>query len=171
LRDELLHQLAHLTTRMDATNHNRPDDRAEIEAPPKLVAALQRLQFRRVFVPPTLDEAILSAAQRRLGRSPRATWSWFRFRLVWSGLAAACVIVAGMLYLFLKPLGPDRGVAREDVNRDGRVDILDAFQLARQVKSGGASPGLDLNGDGVIDHRDAEVIAARAVKLEKGGRS
>jgi hypothetical protein len=62
--------------------------------------------------------------------------------------------------------------AREDVNRDGRVDILDAFLLARQLQSGD-NPGssLDLNGDGVVDHRDAESIAAKAVKLEKGGQS
>lgn len=156
---------------MDATNNNRPDEGAEIDAPPKLVAALKQLHVRRVFVPPALDEAVLKAAQQRLGKSQRTKLSWFRFRIVWSGLAATCVIVAGMLYLFLKPPGTERSLAREDVNHDGRVDILDAFQLARQVKSGGASPGLDLNGDGVIDRRDAEVIAARAVRLEKGGRS
>jgi hypothetical protein len=63
-------------------------------------------------------------------------------------------------------------LAREDLNRDGRVDILDAFALSRQLRDGKASStGLDLNGDGVVDERDAEVIAARAVRLEKGDRS
>ena len=60
--------------------------------------------------------------------------------------------------------------AREDINHDGRVDILDAFQLARELESG-AKPAADLNGDGVVDQRDADLIAARAVRLEKGGRS
>ena len=32
-----------------------------------------------------------------------------------------------------------------------------------------ANPQLDLNGDGVIDERDVTMVAARAVKLEKGG--
>ena len=30
---------------------------------------------------------------------------------------------------------------------------------------------LDVNGDGVVDERDVAAIAARAVKLEQGGRS
>ena len=53
-----------------------------------------------------------------------------------------------------------------------QVDILDAFALARQLKLGGTrNPQLDLNGDGVVDERDVASIAARAVKLEQGGRS
>jgi hypothetical protein len=60
--------------------------------------------------------------------------------------------------------------AREDLNHDGRVDILDAFQLARELRAG-KKPAVDLNGDGVVDERDADVIATRAVSLEKGGRS
>ena len=71
--------------------------------------------------------------------------------------------------------GPSRarGYAREDVNQDGRVDILDAFQLAREIQSGAALPtALDFNGDGVVDRSDADVIASEAVSLEKkGGRS
>ncbi|MCL4785299.1 MAG: hypothetical protein KJ070_00695 [Verrucomicrobia bacterium] len=52
------------------------------------------------------------------------------------------------------------------------MDILDAFLLARHLQSGDKPElNLDLNGDGVVDHRDAETIAAEAVKLEKGGRS
>ena len=61
---------------------------------------------------------------------------------------------------------------REDLNRDGRVDILDAFQLARQLQSGNdPGAGSDLNSDGEVDRRDVEIIAAQAVRLEKGGRS
>jgi hypothetical protein len=62
--------------------------------------------------------------------------------------------------------------AGEDLNHDGRVDILDAFQLARQLQTGQKpAAGLDLNGDGVVDWRDVEVLATRAVHLEKGGQS
>ena len=62
--------------------------------------------------------------------------------------------------------------AREDVNHDGRVDILDAFALARQLKAGAArATRFDINGDGVVDERDVASIAARAVRLEKGGHS
>jgi hypothetical protein len=52
------------------------------------------------------------------------------------------------------------------------VDILDAFALARQLKSGLVpGPGQDINGDGVVDERDVETIAAQAVRLQKGGHS
>jgi hypothetical protein len=62
--------------------------------------------------------------------------------------------------------------ALEDLNRDGQIDILDAFVLARQVKQGDSpDKRLDLNGDGVIDEKDVATIAAHAVKLETGGRS
>ena len=44
--------------------------------------------------------------------------------------------------------------------------MLDAFTLALQVQHGAApGPRLDLNGDGVVDERDAEVLAAHAVSL------
>ena len=66
----------------------------------------------------------------------------------------------------------DSAFARWDLDRDGRVDILDAFAVARQLKQGGTrNLQLDVNGDGVVDERDVAAIAARAVKLEQGGRS
>jgi len=89
--------------------------------------------------------------------------------------AAAAMIVAGFLFFFAgrssNPRNPAT-FAREDVNHDGRVDILDAFALARQLKQAKVSDlHLDLNGDGVVDERDMEIIASEAVKLDKGGRS
>jgi hypothetical protein len=62
--------------------------------------------------------------------------------------------------------------ASEDLNHDGKVDILDAFMLARKLQGGRISdPHLDMNGDGVVDHRDIEAIVAHAVSLANGGRS
>jgi hypothetical protein len=52
------------------------------------------------------------------------------------------------------------------------VDILDAFALARQLKQRGTKNlQLDANGDGVVDDRDVSALAARAVRLERGGHS
>jgi hypothetical protein len=62
--------------------------------------------------------------------------------------------------------------AQEDLNGDGKVDILDAFMLARKLQDAHVSdPHLDVNGDGVFDQRDVEAIASHAVSLAKGGRS
>ena len=50
--------------------------------------------------------------------------------------------------------------------------MLDAFALARELEADAASrPQHDLNGDGVVDGRDVQILAARAVNLEHGGRS
>jgi len=49
------------------------------------------------------------------------------------------------------------------------VDILDALALARAAQSERQpASNLDLNGDGVVNRRDADLIARQAVKLEKG---
>jgi hypothetical protein len=128
-----------------------------------------------VFVPRTADEAVLRAAREHLVptrlRTSNKLARWFR----WLAFATACVLLCAVAYRFTRPYSssnPGPAYAREDLNRDGHVNILDAFQLARQLRSGEKpEPSLDLNRDGVVDHRDADTIAAQAVKLERGGRS
>jgi hypothetical protein len=155
------------------TNPSDPNPRRDGEeptAPAKLVAALKEPPSRRVFVPPSVDEAILAAARRQFAPQPRVRSRFFRTWLVWPAFASAIVVVAGLGYLLSRPDEAARS-AREDINRDGRVDILDAFQLARETQAGAPSPARDLNGDGVVDRRDAEFIATCAVSLEKGRKS
>lgn len=84
--------------------------------------------------------------------------------------AVATVVAAGVLaWLTVHP----RAAARpEDLNADGQVDMLDAFALARELQEGRTPrPQLDLNGDGVVDERDVQLLGDRAVSLEPGGRS
>jgi hypothetical protein len=51
------------------------------------------------------------------------------------------------------------------------VNILDAFELAREIRSGAPLPArFDFNGDGVVDRTDADTVAAEAVRLERNGR-
>ena len=151
---------------------NTRRDGEKPQAPEKLVAALEELPARRVFVPPTIDAAVLLAARRHLAASRRSAVDIFRFWSHWPVWATACLVVAASVYLLMRPAGVGPGIARADINHDGRVDILDAFQLARELQSGRkVAAGLDLNGDGVVDQRDVEIMAAQAVKLEKGGRS
>ena len=53
-----------------------------------------------------------------------------------------------------------------DVDQDGQVDILDAFALARSVKSGSSQANRwDQNGDGSTDQTDINLIAMNAVML------
>ena len=159
---------------MNAPDQNKPSQDEALEAPAKLVSALRRPSQEPVFIPPTTDEAILRAARRHLGQPTPTRRVWFRL-MPWAATAAVIVLLAAIPGLFMRPAArPDRDSVstRGDLNHDGRVDILDAFALARQLKEGGSrNLQSDLNGDGVVDQRDVATLAARAVKLEQGGRS
>ena len=50
-----------------------------------------------------------------------------------------------------------------DVDQSGRIDILDAFVIARQIRSGGRIH--DINSDGRFDELDVAMVAERAVML------
>lgn len=57
---------------------------------------------------------------------------------------------------------------KRDIDRSGKVDILDAFAVARGIKSGKPSLAWDVQGDGKVDQQDIDDIAAIAVRV-KGG--
>lgn len=157
--------------KMNAKGLNTRHDGEEPKAPARLVAALKELPPRRVFVPPTVNDAVLAAARRHFSKPSRwFGFDNFRLRWLWPAVATACLVVVGISYFLIRPGQPR--FAREDLNRDGKVDILDAFALARESQANVRLPtSFDLNGDGVVDRRDAEWIAVQAVRLEKGGRS
>jgi hypothetical protein len=143
-----------------------PDSEQNLEAPAKLAAALKDSARRKVFVPPAVDSGILKAAQAQL-RPPTTSRAvrWPRWML-WPALAGACAVIA----LVARMMMPGQFV-REDLNRDGKVDILDSFTLAREIKNGSSLPAyLDVNGDGVVDERDVNAIASHAVALGKDNR-
>ena len=54
----------------------------------------------------------------------------------------------------------------EDVDGSGRVDILDAFALARTLSRGGrVEPELDFTHDGRVDRADVDHVAQLAVRI------
>ena len=87
-----------------------------------------------------------------------------RPRRAWRPLAAAAALLIGMggvwLATGLRPALPG------DVDHNGRVDIIDAYALAVQLRSGQkVDPAYDVNGDGKVDERDVEEIARRSVAI------
>src|SRR5436190_24163493 len=111
---------------MKIPDHN--DERADesLQAPPRLVSTLARIPHDEIFVPRTIDEAILREAKRRLEKPNRPGFSWRRWT---TRFAAVVVILALVGFVVLRhgmPIRPP-AFAREDFNHDGRVDILDAF--------------------------------------------
>ena len=148
---------------------NTRHDGEEPQAPPRLVAALKELPPRRVFVPPTLDERVIRAARQHLAAPQRTGWVGLRPWLSWLALAASCFVIAMLVLLTIRKT-PTRQ-ASADLNHDGQVDILDAFQLERDLQARKKAVGPDVNGDGVVDGKDVTALAAKAVALPKGGRS
>jgi hypothetical protein len=156
---------------MQTPDENRELETGTTEAPAKLVAALKQAARPRVFIPPTVDQTVLRAANRHLAPPEKPRLAWLRLTPWFAGAAAVLLLFATLAPWQRKPGSTDL-IALEDLNHDGQVDILDAFALARQLKSG-AKPGpqMDMNGDGVVDDRDVALIAAHAVSLQKGGPS
>src|SRR5947209_1946422 len=114
---------------MQLPRHTDGQDDGNFKAPAKLITALTQLPQKRIFIPPTLDEAVLSAAGRHLDKPPQNAFHWLPW-MRWVAAAAALVLLTSLVHLVTKSISnpsPESAFAREDVNHDGRVDILDAF--------------------------------------------
>ena len=88
-----------------------------------------------------------------------------RPRRTWRPLAAAAALLIGLggawFAIDRRPAIPG------DVDRSGRVDIVDAYALAVHLRSGQKVEAVfDVNGDGTVDERDVEEIARRSVALK-----
>lgn len=147
------------------------------DLPPRLADELRQLYRPSVVVPGELDRAVLAAARRRLvgRRRWRLTAGWLAAgAAAAAGIALAVILVrhdgGGPAAAIVRTGAPSASpVARGDVDGNGRVDILDAFTLARRVEAGTATePAWDVNGDGVVDQRDAESVARLAVSVSGG---
>lgn len=114
--------------------------------------------FPPIRVPPAVDAAVLANIARQSARIRR-----MRVLLRWGGgaAAAAAVLLVSVHLWTSRPPAYHPGA---------RVTILDAFTLARQLKAGEKiDPSWDVNHDGVVDQRDVDALASRAVSLSAGG--
>lgn len=153
------------------------DENLDSPALANLAEDLKGLFESSSSVPGEVDRAVLDLARRRLTRRPRRRL-WPR----WAAGAAAAVIFFGvLLQTDFSPVSdrakksavPLSEVAAASLPRDidlnGRVDILDAFKLARHVESAKAVEGKwDFNGDGLVNRKDVDLVASAAVYLDKG---
>ena len=137
-----------------------------------LKAALRDVSGPGPSVPRELDEAILSVARRSFAARRRR---WAIAQRIGAGVAAAAVITIAVRVFVPTFRSPAPSVPRPqlaqaaDINRDGRVDILDAFIVARHISRGEAlDPAWDINGDGVVDQKDVDLIAHLAVRADGG---
>jgi hypothetical protein len=154
------------------------DENFDLRISPKLSEDLNTLFKPQFSIPPEVDRIALDRAYQHLTEKH---WSYriLRHISIWRLAAAAAVIIfAFSLNLTQKP-GPTtrQSVLVEaravDIDRNGRVDILDAFKLARYVESAGHTEkslslrkqGWDVNGDGLVNGNDVDLVASAAVRL------
>lgn len=159
-------QRDHLATCLDCQ-----ESRAELANLANLVIAAEP-------APPELtaelDSRILWNARKRAQLARRRPVSLPR----WAALAASVVLVASLSLLAARRLRDGRDSAPllsgyqiashrvEDLDGNDRVDIRDAFLLARALDSATqVDPRWDVNADGSIDRADVDLIAAKAVSL------
>lgn len=153
------------------------DENLDSRISSKLSADLNVLFEPKRPVPPEVDRAVSDRIHRHFVFEKPTKDN--RRRLRWAGLwkvaaAAAVVIFAFSLDLTKKPApiidySVRTGAQATDIDLNGRVDILDAFTLARQIKDAGqVESKWDMNGDGLIDDNDVDIVALAAVRLDKG---
>lgn len=145
------------------------DENAEPRMPGGLAEELGRLYQPTFSVPPEVERRILDDAWRQCEevKSQRRIRRWARV-----GAAAAVLFVGVWLYNAARPpkpvlqlAGPLAGV--RDLDRNGRVDILDALYLAKRLEQKGTpDPAWDLTGDGMVTGADVDTLAMTAVRLD-----
>jgi hypothetical protein len=127
-----------------------------------------------IRVPAAIDEAILREARAGFARRRR-----FRIAVrVTVATAAAASIVLGIILPAIQQTDHGRGPvasapkmlsvvpAAEDVDHSGRVDILDAFVVAKLIDTRAKlDAAYDVNGDGKVDAADVDRIAVAAVSV------
>jgi hypothetical protein len=146
-----------------------------VDLPERLVDDLIAIYTDPCDVPPAIDLAILARAREQLAaRRPERIGFLGRLqplirrplirRPLIAAAATASLIIAlwGGLELRRPPLTPG------DLDANGRVDIADAFHLARLLAAD-SSPKAewDVNQDGLIGQADVESIAEAAVSLSR----
>ncbi len=154
------------------TEHDKQFDNTQRHVSDRFRTDLRALFEPTGAVPPEVDRAILEQAHRRLARPRRLI-----IRLRWAaGIAAAAAVITIGTALYFGTAGHNHQSsiinhqsAAADIDNNGRVDILDAFRLARHIETGDRTErNWDLNGDGRLDPDDVDVVAFAAVRLREG---
>lgn len=127
------------------------DDRdQELETlPPVLVSRLKASDRAQPIVDPRTDRAVLEAARAYFAERPAAVVQNRRRFAIPLGAAAAVLLAVFVIHTF----GPEPIALADDIDGSGRVDILDAFALARTARddaSGAAAARIEELGYRVV---------------------
>jgi hypothetical protein len=165
---------------------NNPNNEQQFGISDKFREDLSNIYRPAESVPPEVDRAVMDRANQHFAGQTfdKSKQQRFRWASLWKIAAAAAVII----FAFSLELTWRSGVRESevlnssfkalntDIDRNGRVDILDAFILAKQIESTDQTEkdsslrkqGWDINGDGLINNKDVDEVAYAAVRLDKG---
>ena len=156
---------------MTDNNRNIPEE-SQHAIPDRLAEDVRAFFQPELSVPAEIDRAVLDRASRHFAGRKFIKTRRIRWVALWKVAAAAAVVIfAFSLDLHNKPQRAvhDSAIAGADAvdfDRDGQVNILDAFKLARQIElAGGNRANLDINSDGLVNRDDVDKIAFAAVSL------
>lgn len=162
------------------------DNEPDLKVSGKFSEDLGKLFAPDRLIPSDIDRAVAEAARRHFARPQRRLW-WLKWTVPATAAAAIALACLWWAYQSATPSGApmavsqlaeeratiegqaEAGAAQADIDGNGKVDILDAFALARHIE--GKQPAdrtWDFNGDGLIDRRDVDTVALAAVRLNKG---
>jgi hypothetical protein len=152
-------------------NREHFDNDSDFEISPQFSKDIKHLFRSRFSIPAEVDRAVLDKARQRVASGRRGHRILRHISIRRVAAAAAVIIFVFGLNLTRKP-GPaaKKSLSVEaravDIDRNGRVDILDAFKLARHIESSGRTEeSWDINGDGRINAEDVDLVASAAVNL------
>ena len=152
-----------------------PDD----DFPEDYRAAIKNRYGPIPTVPRETDNVILADARQHLSRHHpsvvrhrrMSTWQWVAMATTVAAAAVVCIVWlpdmaehGGAMNMASDMSSAADNDVNSDVDQNGRIDILDAFAMARQIRSGGERIR-DINSDGRFDELDVALVAQRAVML------
>jgi len=151
------------------------DENLDLGISSKLSADLNALFQPQIEVPPEVDRAVMDRAHKHLTPLQSGKSKSLRIHWGWRIAAAAAVIILAFSLDLTKQTGPATNrfsldeTQAADIDRNGRIDILDAFKLAKQIESAGPDETeWYIICDGLIDRSDVDLVALAAVRLYKG---
>ncbi|MFH1419906.1 MAG: dockerin type I domain-containing protein [Planctomycetota bacterium] len=151
---------------------NRQSEKHEdLHLPQALVQDLRRLHEPGSPVPDDVDAAIRDTAWRRIEalKRQRRIRRWGQLGVAAAGIALFFWIGRAFEGPTIRSTAIGSSVIAHDIDRSGRVDILDAMALAQHIESGTAlDRRWDLTHDGTVDRADVDAVAMAAVRLVQG---